>query len=310
MSQLLYCVFHTAEHSKPAALFGVNGRAVLVAGYRGIGCAISSVDPTDIVPDRVRITTYEKVVESFQREHTVVPMRYGCVFDDELSAVRFLRENRKRFRSLLAELRDCVEMGIRVLLETEPPDPHCSQRFVVRHAAAAECRRFPAEDATLPPAKRPFEASPSHGCVVTNRLARGCVADDKPDSAKLADGAGASYLHTRKSFYQGKERLSEEAVRLTKRISTVLDGLYVKLETEGVSGKRLLSPFRGSVLSLNFLVSRDRVEPFRAAFRGLEKTGGSKFLISGPWPPYNFASPDGGFGALERQSLSFDFRSR
>ena len=49
----------------------------------------------------------------------------------------------------------------------------------------------------------------------------------------------------------------------------------------------------GSVaLSLYFLISKDKVSRFKETFRRLAKNEGYKALISGPWPPYNFATPD------------------
>jgi hypothetical protein len=103
-------------------------------------------------------------------------------------------------------------------------------------------------------------------------------------------GAGAAvtaesvraYLAARREWYAAQDRAAAEQESIRDRICTSLGRLFVRSRTESASlaGSRLLS--------LYFLVPRNRVEVFRQAFRELGLRESAKLLLSGPWPPYNF----------------------
>jgi hypothetical protein len=46
-------------------------------------------------------------------------------------------------------------------------------------------------------------------------------------------------------------------------------------------------------VSLYFLTPRSCVERFREQVRRIHFPSGAKLLLSGPWPPYNFAALPG-----------------
>ena len=58
----------------------------------------------------------EKVMEIHQQT-TLIPMRYGSILADEDEVKIHLLDNHSRYQARLAELNNCVEMGVRLLLE-------------------------------------------------------------------------------------------------------------------------------------------------------------------------------------------------
>lgn len=46
------------------------------------------------------------------------------------------------------------------------------------------------------------------------------------------------------------------------------------------------------ILSLYFLTPANKVNRFRETFGRVAENGRAKALLSGPWPPYNFVTPD------------------
>ena len=151
----------------PCDLVGVSRQPVVVVRTNGLGAALSQfvdINPSLTPPpetgrgrkpilspplrrgelkggekvvksDRVheiaQLQVYLKVIESFHRRATVIPMRYGSLFKDESWVVKHLEEQREYYAKLLEELDDCVEMGIRILnpdseisLSEEPPPLH------------------------------------------------------------------------------------------------------------------------------------------------------------------------------------------
>jgi hypothetical protein len=108
----------------------------------------------------------------------------------------------------------------------------------------------------------------------------------------LSPAAGRAYLVARKTHYTEKESFVIENSALIERYRAVFSGLFTQSKWE-------ISPFRCSfaainnqLLSLYFLVPRRSLESFRQAFRLMRNQDSARFLLSGPWPPYNFVIPD------------------
>lgn len=98
--------------------------------------------------------------------------------------------------------------------------------------------------------------------------------------------SGSAYLAARREHYRAEQRVSTLEESIAGQIHAGLSGLYKCAKRE--------SSLRAQcqLLSLHFLVPRDAVNSFRLAFRHLHRDGRTALLLSGPWPPYNFALPE------------------
>lgn len=114
MAYIVYCI--TAPQNNLAVLSrGMDGMPVSLISESSL-TAVASV-----LPKRDRLTAfdlsaYAKVVEDFFQQWTVIPMRFGCFFDEESDLRQFLSERKKEFQILLSQLDGMVEMGIRIIL--------------------------------------------------------------------------------------------------------------------------------------------------------------------------------------------------
>src|SRR3972149_1891686 len=102
---------------------GVGGAPVRLIEERGLGAAVSRIEPPDLTPNVARALSYAGVVEALHADRAVLPMRYGCLFEEERQVVELLRVHGEEYAGLLRGLDGCVEMGVRVLLPTESPFP-------------------------------------------------------------------------------------------------------------------------------------------------------------------------------------------
>jgi hypothetical protein len=117
VSYFIYCVF---RGPLPAALEipnGVGGYRVFTANYNGLGAALSKLAEPEAPPDTSNLLAFERVVESFYRHLTVIPMRYGRRVGCPYDAVILLRENHDAYCQLLHELEGLAEVGIQVFLD-------------------------------------------------------------------------------------------------------------------------------------------------------------------------------------------------
>ncbi len=101
--------------------------------------------------------------------------------------------------------------------------------------------------------------------------------------------SGASYLLAKELHYRSADRKVERQNELVKALCGPLSGLFVHRKVE--------VPASGTpLLSLYFLVPRTSVEVFREATRQSLPNEPARLLVSGPWPPYNFADFSSGGG--------------
>jgi hypothetical protein len=141
MSYLLYCIFRESSSPDVEIPAGVDAQPVLIVNHEGLGAGVSELVRLESPLDISNVLAYERVVESFYRQMTVIPLRYGCRVEHPSEAVSLLATNHREYGALLRELEGLAEMGIQVLLDgssaneatdlgTAPPEAFVSQSSV------------------------------------------------------------------------------------------------------------------------------------------------------------------------------------
>ena len=95
----------------------MGGQPVFPVAINGFSAAVSEISDAHLTPDVPRVMAYQKVIESFHSDRTVIPMRYGCVLRGRPQVIQLLKRNARRYESLFKELDGCVEMGIRLIID-------------------------------------------------------------------------------------------------------------------------------------------------------------------------------------------------
>jgi len=199
MSFLMYCIFETSACRPRRELSGVGGLPVAVIGQGGLSAAISAARASDRTPDIPRVLAYQGVIEAFSRDQAVIPMRYGALFPEQTQILRLLQEQRESYGDLLDELGDCVEMGIRLLLN--------------------DGQRGKSGEGT--------ETGPQIVCAepeTENREPR----TGRPQSLSR----GRAFLSERRAHYGREEKALNESERSGEEISASLSGLFRKKKIE------------------------------------------------------------------------------
>jgi hypothetical protein len=228
MKHLAYCIL--PEQKFPPLPRGPDGeplRAVVEAGLALVFAHVTDAAAHPAVPE---LLAYARVIEALHQHGPVLPMRYGCLFDNKDQLYDFLCRHQAAFQTRLCELEGCSEMSLRVL----SPD------------AAGE--------------------------------------ESEPQQVVEPEGSGAAYLAARRTCYLVREDQRRQATRLSDKVRQAFQGLFCASRTEQPATKGC------SIISLHFLVPSEFIEPLRAAFHQLQLTTSQKLLLSGPWPPYNFAN--------------------
>lgn len=95
---------------------------------------------------------------------------------------------------------------------------------------------------------------------------------------------GTDYLMRLRERYDKAATVKQAKARAVETLKDAFSGLFVRFEAEERD-----DPDRGS-LSLHFLTLRRDRERFLTAYRELHERWAGALLLTGPWPPYHFAS--------------------
>jgi len=124
------------------------------------------------------------------------------------------------------------------------------------------------------------------------------TAHRKSDNLPLvASSSGKSFMNEKFENYKIDKEFEEEA----DRCIAIVDGFFSKF----ISEKRLEKLKTDNLLlSASYLVDNEKRDDFKKAFEELKSSGGDlKYMLSGPWPAYNFItlkhSGDGKFGGMD-----------
>ncbi len=132
MSYLLYCIFRSDEGEAYPRTQGVGGGIVKVLGDNGLRAAFSETGSASRVAAPADLLAYARVIDRFNRNRTVIPMRYGCRFARLSSIMELLGQREAEYRALLEELHGCVEMGVRLLLPAKRNNPLAGMSLTAR----------------------------------------------------------------------------------------------------------------------------------------------------------------------------------
>jgi hypothetical protein len=118
MSFLLYGIVHS-DRAEPRDKVRFNGypRAWIMARTDRLGAIVSRLSLADADPDVARLLVYSKIIDSFNHERAVIPMRYGCRFKTVGDIVEFLKKEQGTFSALLDEVDGRVEMSASVTFD-------------------------------------------------------------------------------------------------------------------------------------------------------------------------------------------------
>lgn len=119
MSYLVYCVLR--QRARGHAPPGVAGLPVRMIAEQGLCAAASRMAGAAPEITIANVLAYQHVIEELHDAQSVLPFRYGCVFETIGQVRAALRDRQAQFQRLLEDLDGLVEMGVRFLCEAHVP---------------------------------------------------------------------------------------------------------------------------------------------------------------------------------------------
>ena len=115
-----------ARHRKPVpleAVLGVSGNQVFLYPASDLAVIVSEHNPSENLNQKAGIDHARVIADCFQHS-TVLPFRFGTVFNDDESLRKSIRSNQRQFLSNIDKLRGKTEMHLKIVV-----DDFCGKEF-------------------------------------------------------------------------------------------------------------------------------------------------------------------------------------
>ncbi|MDP2960084.1 MAG: GvpL/GvpF family gas vesicle protein, partial [candidate division Zixibacteria bacterium] len=129
----------------------------------------------------------------------------------------------------------------------------------------------------------------------------------KNENPSHLEQSGTKFMEEKFEKYKIDKEFEEEADRCIGIVDSFFNRLASEKKLEKLKTDNLL-------LSASYLVDKEKKDDFKKAFEELRSSGGDlKYLVSGPWPPYNFIilthSEDRKFGSLDMVETILQYKN-
>ncbi len=121
-----------ARHRKPVPLesvFGVSGNQVFLYPASDLAVVVSEHNPQETLNQQSGVDHARVIADCFQHS-TVLPFRFGTVFNDDESLRKSIRSNQRQFLGNIDKLRGKTEMHLKIFVDD------CCGREIEKHLNA------------------------------------------------------------------------------------------------------------------------------------------------------------------------------
>ena len=108
-----------ARHRKPVpmeSVHGVSGNQVFLYPASDLAIIVSEHNPSEALSQKSGVDHARVIADCFQHS-TVLPFRFGTVFNDDESLRRSIRSNQRQFLSNIDKLRGKTEMHLKIFVD-------------------------------------------------------------------------------------------------------------------------------------------------------------------------------------------------
>ncbi|MBU1260418.1 GvpL/GvpF family gas vesicle protein [bacterium] len=126
----IYCVIDSNQPQSFGPL-GIGGRGdeVYTICFDDIAALVSNAPIKKYRISRENSLTHEKAIEAVMAEHTVLPVRFATVTQDEEKVMKILEAEYDRFRELLVQMKDKTELGVKAIFKEEVIYKHILEKY-------------------------------------------------------------------------------------------------------------------------------------------------------------------------------------
>lgn len=126
MAWYAYCISEKqafpelARHRKPVPMvseLGVSGNQVFVYPASDLAVIVSEHNPQELLDQKKSGVDHARVIADCFQHSTVLPFRFGTIFNDDETLRKSIRSNQHQFQGNLDKLRGKAEMHLKILVD-------------------------------------------------------------------------------------------------------------------------------------------------------------------------------------------------
>ncbi len=147
----IYCIIES-NRSQSFGPLGIGGRgdSLYTVCFNNIAAVVSNSPVIDYSVSRENMLAHEKAIEEAMKEHTVLPVRFGTIAEDEEKVKRILKKEYDKFKDLLNDVEGKKELGLKAIFKEDIIYKDILEKY-------EDIRRLKEKIAKLPPKKTYYQ---------------------------------------------------------------------------------------------------------------------------------------------------------
>lgn len=117
----IYCITETDGTAEQFGPIGIGGRGdeLYTVCFQDIGAVVSNSPIKRYPVSRENMLAHEKAIEEVMKEHTVLPVRFCTIAEDEEKVKKILEKEHDRFLDLLKDIEGKKELGLKAIFKED-----------------------------------------------------------------------------------------------------------------------------------------------------------------------------------------------
>jgi len=147
----IYCII-AVRRPKTFGTPGIGGRGdeLYTVCFNDIAAVVSNSPIKEYPVSRENTLAHEVAIEEVMKEHTVLPVRFGTIAEDEERVKRILEKEHDKFKDLLDEIKGKKELGLKAIFKEDVIYKDILEKY-------EDIRKLKEKAATLPPEKTYYQ---------------------------------------------------------------------------------------------------------------------------------------------------------
>ncbi|OFW45927.1 MAG: gas vesicle synthesis GvpLGvpF [Actinobacteria bacterium RBG_13_35_12] len=114
----IYCLIATAD-SKTFGPLGIGGRGdeLYTICFNDIAAVVSNSPIIRYTVSRENMIAHEKAIEEVMKEHTILPVRFATIAEDQEKVKKILEKEYSKFKDLLNKMKNKKELGLKAIFK-------------------------------------------------------------------------------------------------------------------------------------------------------------------------------------------------
>lgn len=147
----IYCIIESDREESFGPLgIGPGRDEVYAVCANGLAAVVSNSPIKKYAISSENAFRHEKAIEEVMKEHTVLPVRFATITEDEEKVRKILERERDRFKELFDKVRDKKELGLKAIFKEDIIYKEISEGY-------ENIKRIKQEIMSVPPAKSYYQ---------------------------------------------------------------------------------------------------------------------------------------------------------